>query len=221
MKNIIKSVFFAFAVFASVQSFAQKGKSFEGVITYKVDVDAVELDPMSKSMIENMQILVYIKGDKSRMEQDMGMMKTTVISDGKAKTAVSLLDIMGQKLMVKTSAEEVAKEETKAGETSYKYTNETKEIAGYKCKKAEATSPESEEPLTIYYTEEIPVNQGSSQFKGLKGFPLQYEVNQGGMKMVVTAHSVKTEKVPDSKFAIPADYKEVSKEELQQMFGGM
>ena len=40
------------------------------------------------------------------------------------------------------------------------------------------------------------------------------------MKMKFTATSVKKQKVTDKDFEIPEGYKEVTKEELQNMFGG-
>lgn len=74
----------------------------------------------------------------------------------------------------------------------------------------------------IYYTDEIPSGSGSTnnQFKGLNGFPLEYQANQNGLKMLVTAKSVKVGKVDDSKFKISSEYKEVTQEQLQNMFGG-
>ena len=40
------------------------------------------------------------------------------------------------------------------------------------------------------------------------------------MSFKMKARSVKKENVPASEFAIPADYKQVTMEELQGMFGG-
>lgn len=197
---------------------AQKAKPFEGVITFSMIFDDAALDPASKSLLANAEMIIYIKNEKSRMDMDLGMMKNSTISDSKKKTAVALMDIMGQKMAMKVGEEEIEKKEEK--EPKITYLDETKEIAGYKCKKAIITTGESGESITVYYTEEIPVTQYNTQIKGIKGYPLEYETNQSGLKVLISAKSVKKEDVSDSKFLVPDDYKEVTKEELQQMFGG-
>lgn len=200
---------------------AQSKKTFEGTIVYSLNFDEAGLDPASASMLQGREMIISIKGDKSKMEMDMGMMKTATISDNKAGTAVTLMDIMGQKMALKMTKEEIEKQRSEVKEPTIKYTDETKEIAGYKCKKAIAITEEGDE-LAIYYTDDIPSgsNTPNNQFKGLKGFPLEYQANQNGLKMLVTAKSVKVGKVDDSKFKISSEYKEVTQEELQKMFGG-
>ena len=101
-----------------------------------------------------------------------------------------------------------------------KYTDETKEVAGYKCKKAEVTiktKEGKEETLNVFYTEEIPTSDVKSVYKGLKGFPLEYVINQKGMKMQFTATKVSKESIADTKFEISKDgYTETTMEELQK-----
>jgi GLPGLI family protein len=201
-------------------AFAQKTKAFEGTITYTLNFDEAGLDPASASMLQGREMIISIKGDKSRMEMDMGMMKNVTIADSKSGDAVTLLDIMGQKMAIKMTKEQLEKQKAETKEPEIVYSDETKEVAGYKCKKATIKSEDGEE-LAIYYTDEIPSsNSATNQFKGLKGFPLEYQANQNGLKMLVSAKSVKTGKVEDSKFKVSSDYKEVTQEELQRMFGG-
>jgi GLPGLI family protein len=222
MKKLFKNVALA-ALLLSITGFsaiAQSKKPFEGTIVYSLNFDEAGLDPASASMLQGREMIISIKGDKSRMEMDMGMMKTATISDNKAGSAVTLMDIMGQKMALKMSKEEIEKQRSEVKEPTIKYTEETKEIAGYKCKKAIALTEEGDE-LAIFYTDEIPnSNASNNQFKGLNGFPLEYQANQNGLKMLVTAKSVKLGKVDDSKFKVSSEYKEVTQEQLQNMFGG-
>jgi len=74
-------------------------------------------------------------------------------------------------------------------------------------------------PLIVYYTDEIPA-QSDNHFDGLNGFPLQYEIRQNNMSMVMKAKKVSLEEVPDKLFEIPEGYREVSQDQLKQMFGG-
>ena len=124
------------------------------------------------------------------------------------------MDMMGQKMVMKIGDEEKEIQQ----DPKITYMEQIKEIAGYKCKKAQVIIGENE-PITVYYTEEIPVAI-TGQIKGLKGYPLEYETSQNGLKAVFTAKNVKRELVADSLFVVPPDYKEVTKEEIQKMFGG-
>ncbi|MFN4234615.1 MAG: DUF4412 domain-containing protein [Bacteroidia bacterium] len=225
MKKLLLNLTFV-AILTSITGYnalGQSKKPFEGTIVYSLNFDEAGLDPASASMLQGREMTISIKGDKSRMEMDMGMMKTTTIADNKTGNVVTLMDIMGQKMALKMTKEEIEKQRNdgNAKAPTIKYTDETKEIAGYKCKKAIAVTDEGEE-LAVFYTDEIPSNGTSTnnQFKGLNGFPLEYQASQNGLKMLVTAKSVKLGKVDDSKFKIPSDYKEVTQEELQKMFGG-
>lgn len=225
MKKLLLKLSFV-AILTSIVGYnaiGQSKKPFEGTIVYSLNFDEAGLDPASASMLQGREMTISIKGDKSRMEMDMGMMKTSTIADNKTGNVVTLMDIMGQKMALKMTKEEVEKQRNDGNvkAPTIKYTDETKEIAGYKCKKAIAVLEEGEE-LAVYYTDEIPSNGANpnNQFKGLNGFPLEYQASQNGLKMLVTAKSVKLGKVDDSKFKIPSDYKEVTQEELQKMFGG-
>lgn len=62
--------------------------------------------------------------------------------------------------------------------TDYEWTvvNETTIINGYTCKKA--TSKKSLVPMTAWYTEEIPVNDGPSIYWGLPGLILKVELGE-------------------------------------------
>jgi GLPGLI family protein len=200
---------------------AQSKKAFEGTIVYSLNFDDAGLDPASVAMLQGREMVISIKGDKSRVDMDMGIMKTSTIADNKTGTAITLMDMMGQKMAIKMTKEEIEKQRAEIKAPTIKYTDETKEIAGYKCKKAIAVTEEGDE-LTIYYTDEIPNGNSAAnnQFVGLNGFPLEYQTIQKGLKMLVTAKSVKPGKVEDSKFKVPNDYKEITQDQLKSMFGG-
>lgn len=207
------AIFFAFA-------FTGASAVFEGKITYEVNVEGENMPPEAMAMFAGSESTIYIKGSKSRSDMTMGFQSTTTISDAKTGTSVSLLEMMGNKYKIKSEPEK----DEKTPDVTMKYLDETKEIAGYKCKKAEMTykSETGEQAVSaIWYTEEISNYLGndkrSSRFKGIKGMPLEYEMSmERGMKMKMTAKTVSKESVPDSKFEVPAGYKEVTVEEMQK-----
>lgn len=220
MKKISFILLFLTSIFF-FSGFTFTGTDFEGKVTYSISVDNPNMPPQAKAMIEGSEVIVYIKGTKSRADVNMGFQNTTTITDTKANTSVMLMEVMGNKYKIKPDDK---KDTEKKSDVSVKYLDDTKEIAGYKCKKAEITfkdNTETKQTTTIYYTEEISNHMGydsrNSQFKDIKGMPLEYEIQaQNGMKMKMSAKSVNKESVPENKFDIPSDYKETTMEQVQQ-----
>ena len=218
MKKAILFLLIATSIVAL--SFTTSTPEFEGKISYEITVDAGNMPPEALAMFEGSQLNIYIKGTKSRSDVSMGFQNTSTISDMKTNTSVTLMDIMGNKYKIKSDP---TKDE-KSADVSVKYLDATKEIAGYKCKRAEITFKDksgNEQVTGIYYTEEIANYTGNdsrnSMFKNIKGMPLEYEMRaERGMKMKMTAKAISKEKVPDSKFDIPTDYKETTAEDLQK-----
>jgi len=210
----------AFAVLAMLNVSAQKNAPFEGTITYTISFEGSGLPPEAMAMLNGAESVTYIKGDKRRTDMNMAIQSTSAIMDTKSKQIVTLMDMMGQKYLIRMNEADLKKEEANAPQTSIKYLDETKMIAGYKCKKAEVTlkgKDGKEEVVNVYYTEEIPTSDLKSAYKGLKGFPMEYTINQGGIKMSFTTKSVSKEAVADSKFEIPKEgYKETTMDEFQK-----
>ena len=195
---------------------------FEGKIVYSIDFTGAKMPPEAKNMMAGSTATIYIKGDKTRTEMNMGMQNTISLYDGKANTSVTLMEVMGNKYKIK---QDNSKKDEKKPDTKMNVTSETKTIAGYKCKKAEVTVTDSKGTshlANIWFTEEISnhmntSNENGTQFKDIKGMPLEYEMQaQNGMSMKLTATSVNKETVADSKFTVPDGYKETTIEEMQK-----
>jgi GLPGLI family protein len=202
---------------------AMAQKQFEGTIKFKMSYEDL---PAEMAMMEAMlpdEMITRVKGEKSRMEQSMAMgMSSVTITDMKKGTGIVLMDLMGQKIAMEATKEELKKLDKKKvsdKKPEFKYTSETKEIAGYECKKAFIVIEGAGE-MEIYYTEDLPAG-ASKQFEGLKGFPLEYSISQGPMKVSFTATKVIKEKLSDSLFSIPDGYDIMTFEEFQKTMGGM
>ena len=218
-KLFVLSAIASLSLFSS--SFTGNTAGFEGKVHFDISVSGGQMPPEAMAMFAGSELTIFIKGMRSRSEMNMGFQNSITISDGKTNTAVSLMDVMGNKYMIKSDN---SKEEDKSADVTVKELDETKEIAGYKCKKAEITyKDKSGNPMvtTVFYSEDISNQMGydkkNYQFKGIKGMPLEYEINADrGMKLKMTATSVTKESVPDSKFEIPSGYKETTPEEMQK-----
>jgi GLPGLI family protein len=215
MKKLALAVSLAvagFGITAFVAPGVSSDSSFEGVVTYSLTVD----DPQAQSMMQGSSVKVFIKGDQTKTYSDMGMSKTTVFTNKKTPDdPIILVEVMGNKYQLK-------KDNTKKDDAApaVKYTDETKTIAGYTCKKAEFTivgKDGQSYTSNVYYTEDLPVYTGGyGQFKGIKGFPLEYNMKQRGMNIALSATKVDKKSVSDDEFKVPAGYKLMTQEEMQQ-----
>ena len=99
--------------------------------------------------------------------------------------------------------------------------NETKVIAGYKCKKIKVVMVDKpEEKFEAYYTNEMGAENVNdlSPYNGVKGMLMQYRLKKMGLELQFTAKSVKKSEVTDNTFEIPAYFKIVGKPEIEKIF---
>lgn len=222
--NLFNYLFVFVFSLAAIQGFAQKDKSskpFEGHIFYTVAPQG-ELDASVSAQLPT-AVQMYFKGNKTRMEQKTPMGSAIIIGDISTKEQVVLLDMMGQKMALKSTKEETEKGQAEIPAGTLTMGTETKQIAGYNCKKADFV--QDGKTVAIYVTEEldIPNSNWQTQFKDVKGVMLEYTQitgEEGEIKMLITASEVKKEKVKDSMFSIPTGYQEMSMAEFKKMFGG-
>ncbi|MFN6038046.1 MAG: hypothetical protein ACK452_06230 [Bacteroidota bacterium] len=213
MKKLVLSKGILTAIFLSISLFFY-AQINEGAITYTMTIDG--LPPEQAAMMEGMQSKTIFKNGKSRSEMSSAFMNSVTVSDEKGNYTV-LMDGMGQKSYVKGSAEDKKKSKNEKKSTSepeqkITYTEETKSIAGFDCKKAivetENAKGESSKGF-VWYTDKIkPIETGGrrgTQFKGLRGVPMEFEMKQGPMKIKVSAVKFSGDKVSDSVFEVSTD----------------
>jgi len=217
MKQLILTMVILTAITFSLA--AQKGKSsaFEGSISYNIEY-LTELDAATKAQAPS-EIIQFYKGNKVRIEQITPMGKVVVIADSDSKEQIVLLDLMGQKMALKTSKEETLEAMSDMTKPTINETSETKKIAGYTCKKIEVVFESSTE--TFWTTEEIEVNDPNwnQPWSNIKGLLMEYSQTQNDITSKIVAKEVKKSKVKDNMFAIPSDYQVMSMQEFRSMFG--
>jgi GLPGLI family protein len=199
---------------------AQKG--FEGTVVFGIEYKDLPAEMAAFEAMLPDETVIKIKGDMSRTEQSLGMgMKQVTVFDTKKNQGTLLLDMMGKKTAVEMNADQMEKQRgAKAKTPEIEYMDEdVKKIAGFKCKKAKV-KVEGGAELELYYTDELPAS-ASREFKGLKGFPLEYTIVSGPMKMKLTASAVKQETLDKKLFEIPDGYEKQSFEDFQKSMGAM
>jgi len=220
MKKILFSM--AMVVLSTLSLTAQVTK---GNVKYAIDMSSTNPEmQMQLSMLQGSTLELFFQGDLTRSEMNMGsMMKIVTISNPKSEGTLMLMSGMMGNTAVRMTAEDLEKSKEETPDVEITMTDETKEIQGFNCKKAIITDEEGTESV-IWYSEEITVNKLGQNYLSdeVPGFPLEFEFNQGELKMTMT--STEFNKKLDKKAAktmfdttIPEGYTEMSPDQL----GGM
>lgn len=171
---------------------------------------------------------VYFKNEFSRNELSITGGKMIIIANSLTKEILLCINALGKKLAVKKTAADIEKDMLSQGklpDVKIVATDEVKEIAGYTCKKAilKVGVGDSLVASDCWYTLDLPKIQTGSAidnlYKDIKGFMMEYTVNQGVVKMKMRVRKVVIEEQPDALFKLPVGYKLLTEEELDKELG--
>jgi GLPGLI family protein len=198
----------------------------EATIEFKIDMSTDDPEMEAQiAMMEGSTMKMYMKDDNMREELSYGgLINITTISNSKEKEAMLLLDGMMGKFAAKKQIDEDSKNDNSEEELDIEFIDETKEIAGYECKKAIIYDAAGNEN-TFWYTEEIEAPENGSKYvkKGIPGLALEFSIAQPQMRMSFSAVEFsKKVKNPKEKFdlTVPEGFTEKSFEDIQNMLGG-
>ncbi|NIG57040.1 hypothetical protein [Chitinophaga sp. Cy-1792] len=187
-------------------------------ITYKM-----ELPPemaQTDAMLQDSKLTQYMRGHMSRIDINFNIVNYTYILNARDETLTTLINQHGNKYLIRNNKEQFEKDIKQYAGTTFVDQGETKEIAGYACKKAIATQPDGTSYVVYYTPDLVPENKYYNQrFSNLKGLALEFEIGQkSGGKINVIATKLELVPIPASYFDIPkSGYKEVSQQELKNM----
>jgi GLPGLI family protein len=165
---------------------------------------------------------IYFTEGLTRSEMKMGtMMNISTLTDEKTGDLLMLMSGMIGKNAILTTLDEINKEKEETPEMEVTLVDETKVIMGYVCKKAIITAEDGSESV-FWYTEDIKVAAKGQSYlnENVPGFPLEYEINNSGLKMVLTVTDIekKIKKAGDLfDFKIPEGYKQMTIDQLKGM----
>lgn len=236
MKKIF--LFAAVALFSMGGLFAQK--DFKGIVTYEV-TSTGETPYQVPDQIKTAQIMLYEGKATTTSALLLGSpMVSQILVDG--RTMYSCLDL--SMLMMYLQQNDVELDYTGSNKllTSSTMTQseidsltipvtegfyieyvdgETKDIAGYKAKKAvvHAFGEEGDENKTVvWYTDEIGP-EVNPMFSFVRGMALQTSMNLGeGRELTLTATDVKKGKVSKADLLLPSGFEEISDEDFKTLW---
>jgi GLPGLI family protein len=145
----------------------------------------------------------------------------TVSNENSGEILLLMSGMIGKNAILMTTEEVDALSEGKP-EMNVELLDETKTIEGYLCKKAVLSDENGGESI-FWYTEEIEISKVGQTYlnKEVPGFPMQYDLNNNGLKMTMTVSKFekKLDKNIKSLFDmnIPEGYKTLTLEELEKM----
>lgn len=218
---MIRKLFLVIAIVALTVTASQKveAQEFEGKMTLTIEYEEVpeEYEPYI-SMFPKESIL-YVKGKKTRIEQNTMGGSNITIMDSETNKGFMIMNAMGQKAAYELDGTQDKKEDAK--KPTVTLIDEKKVISGYNCKKASVKFDEEEDPIIVWYTDEI-TGVYNPQYSNLeiKGSIMEYSVKAQGMEMKMTITHISKEKVADDKFTVPAGYEVKPYSEMLKMAGG-
>jgi GLPGLI family protein len=203
MKTILKSAAFGFSVLMAVNLSAQK-KITEGVISYDIVVNTGNTNPSLVDMFDGATSIVYLKGFMSRFERVSSLGVESTIVDGKTGKVNVLKEYGEQKYMITMSPENWKDANKKYKDITFSFTEEYKEIAGYKCQKAVGKMVDGTE-INVFFTKELIAENRDFEYayKTLPGLAMEYETAVGSLKVTYTVSKVSFNIVPANKFELP------------------
>jgi hypothetical protein len=194
----------------------------EGTIEYKIVV-LDSANPMAKMAPDKMTVKFKNNEEYAELIAGMGLFETSFINDGTAKKVTQMVRMLNKKWAYIADTAAITKELDHDVQFTITETGETKVIAGYTCKKAIAKSKDGKTPdIDLYYTNDIKMDQPNwaTPFKDIEGVLMQYRLAKYGFYMEFTADKVEPDKIDDSTFKLPADYKLISKQQIDDLYKG-
>jgi len=190
----------------------------EGIIEYDAKVlnDNHPLSPFAPS-----KATVKLKNEKWLLEMNsFGIFNIYFICNINDLTLTQMVKYMDfQNACIDDTTSLV--EENDQYKLTFQETNDTKMIAGYKCKKLIAKKvADPSVTFDVYYTPDIATEDCNqlTPYKGIKGMLMDYRMVRVGLELHFKATSVKKDTIEDKEFEIPENFTVLTRPEFNVKF---
>ncbi len=193
----------------------------KGLVEYTITYPEAKADDAFMTSMMPQQMVLHFEGSRTRSDLTMGMgiMKASFITDAKKHQLITLLTIMDKKYALVLDSTKVNAELIRKEQWTFTQTDDNKEIAGYNCTKWQALGNRGDK-MEVWTTDDITIEDPnwSTPLNGIKGFLLQYDMIVNKIHMRLQATKVQAAQIDAKAFDIPADFPEVKKEEMPEIF---
>ncbi len=224
MQSVRKNIILILLSFLTISTLNSQNL-FTGKITYKISYPDSQIDLATLQRLPR-QAEITAENEMTRTEMKAGELNQIKIADSKNKTVYTILELLDDDFVIHKTYREIKEELKDMPEPKITYTNETKKILGYECKRAKAVVYDQfgeESVIDIFYTEEIPGEPFNFDlpYHEIPGLMMIYEIKSGNFNIRYEATSIESKWglfVGSRNFRIPRNAQEISFEELQEKF---
>lgn len=193
----------------------------EGVIEYNLEY----LNKDASLLIGNIypdKLTYKFKDNNTFFELSAGggIFTTSVLTNYSSKTVDQMVKMINKKYVLHMDSTMTRSGFEDLPNIQYAFLDETKEIAGYRCKKARISFKDNIKPsFFIYYTDDIHIENATwcTPYDSIKGVLMEYQIKINGIEMKLTASQVSKKRYSDDVFSVPKDYVSISKEEMDKI----
>ncbi|MBN8834013.1 MAG: hypothetical protein J0H76_06500 [Sphingobacteriales bacterium] len=211
------SVFILFISFLLMSASAKSQHSLDdGTLLYNISIHSSNQE--SKT-IPGATLTLYVSKTKSSSVMNSALGTESAVYDNVLGKGFILKEYSGQKLMITINHKDWQQKNQWNNNLNFNYTNETKIINGFTCKKATAIT-QSGNPFTVYYAPDIKITNTkyNNAFPRLPGLPVQFDLQSGNLIFQYQLTSINYGVVPANIFEAPkSGYRVMSYEENQQL----
>lgn len=190
----------------------------EGVIEYALTFPDYDPNGIMAGMLPERSQLTFREGRQlAELSAGMGLFRTAMVTDDEHRTLDYRMSMMGKRIAADMKARDLDVFVAESGKPTIIYTNDRDSIAGYPCRRAIAIFDRIDHPeIELWYTDRIDLKEPNwyNPFVEVPGVLLRYEVQHYGLRMRLTAISVKPGKVDAAKFAPSTEHQQVPPEVL-------
>lgn len=195
----------------------------EGVIEYAITYPETEENSLFSGLFPD-KMVMYFKDGKTAytMTGGMGLFKTTIIANPDNNEVIQMVKVMNKKIAFIYDSMAMEQIDKEFPVKEIRFDDHFRQIAGYNSQQAVITMANNYPEFNVFFTKDINLLNANwaTPFRSIDGVLLEYRLRQYNIDMKFSATSVLKESVEDSLFTLPADYKLVPKEELDQIFLG-
>jgi GLPGLI family protein len=193
----------AFFLVWNTSALAQK-KLSEGTISYDIVINTSSNKPQAADFFDGATSTVYLKGNKSRTEMVSSLGTQSTIIDGSKNVITILKEYGDQKYLINLTPANWKEANQKNEKVDFSYTDETKTILSYNCKKAIGKLADGTTFTVWYATDLVPDNKDFQYVnRALPGLAMEYESNVGNFRVTYTVSKINLSPVPAAKFDLP------------------
>lgn len=190
----------------------------EGSVKYSVEYDLPDTLKHYAQYLPK-DAIVYFKGDSTVSIQKLNDESTTVITNQKAGFMQVLLKSPTKKYVINYTKADQDEEKRLMPKFTYKVQKETRTIAGVKAIKYLLEEKLSGETSVDWFSKDVNIvpNSLTLMFDPSVGFPMDFTLNQNGIRVRTKVTAIKYEKVPDGVFTTPFGYIPLTPQQLKEL----